>query len=596
MLMLLLAALALAGPPDVDTPLKGSGRAKKDAALMVTVEDYTLLADVSFATRDGEGVLGWLTETHGVERFVMVVNPDRNTLRRKVDEAARLVRRGGTLWVYFSGHGAVDADGRRLLLTREAASDDLVGVALNDLVSDVADSRARQGVIILDTSFAGVGRLGEPLGFSAAPDLGVLPTPAQKNVTVWAAASAGELAGAYPDANHGMFTYFVLGALRGWADGAIGGRANGEVSLEEAQAYVAKTIKQVGGKGYNPTREPREDVLRWVLARSSLLEIGPDKDLLATLAQAEKARRVREATDSAIAVANAEWLEIAVTTAVASPEGIERLNAFIKKYELATVTVDGVALAIVVPQVADARARLDQFARDEQKAKGKKKRKRGTKKAKTPPPPAVSATALCDDLIKLEPAAMSGTLSPEQTACIESKITMSSRQTERDKLSRVLLANAESRGDVAEWMRLAERHLQDVDRSDPDLCFRYALTLSRTGTLEDGEEVLHWIGYALENKQAWEGPTYISRVYNLFRLQAEVATRMWIDAEQDYQDERSEENAVNAEDFRGLAKNAAREWLDYARASGQDPERAYALCQAAAGSPNFCSEKPSAAE
>ncbi|MBM4368980.1 MAG: hypothetical protein FJ102_22380, partial [Deltaproteobacteria bacterium] len=249
-----------------------------------------------------------------------------------------------------------------------------------------------------------------------------------------------------------------------------------------------------------------------------------------------------------------------------------------------------VATAIVVPQVADARARLDQFARDELKAKGKKKKKRGTKKAKAPPPPAVSVTAACDDLIKLEPAAMSGALTTEQIACVESKIAMAKKQTERDKLSRVLLANADSRADVEEWMRLAARHLEEIDRSDPDLCFRYALTLSRTGTLEEGEEVLKWIGYALENKQAWQGPTYMSRVYNLYRLQAEVATRMWIDAEQDFQEERNEENSLTAEEFRGFAKNTAREWLDYARVSGQEHERAYALCQAAAGSPNFCAE------
>ncbi len=588
--MLLLAALALAGPPDVDSPLKGTSKAKKDAALVITVEDYKLLADVSYATRDGDSLQTWLSTTHGVERVERVQDPDRNTLRRKIDDAARAVRRGGTLWVYFSGHGTVDEDGRRILLTREAAPDDPAGVGLNDLVADLADSRAKQVVIVLDAGFAGVGRLGEPLGLPARDEIPLVAAPAQKNVSVWAAASGAEAPSAYPDAAHGMFTYFVLGALRGWADGATGGKPNGDVTLEEAQSYVSKTVKQVGGKLWNPSKETREDVIKWSLARSSQLEIGPDKDLLATMAQAEKARRVKEATDSMIAVANAEWLEIAVTTAVASPAGIEKLNAFIKKYELATVSVDGVATAIVVPQVADARARLDQFARDELKAKGKKKKKRGTKKTKAPPPPAVSVTAACDDLIKLEPAAMSGALTTEQIACVESKIAMSQKQTERDKLSRVLLANADSRADTEEWMRLTARHLEEIDRSDPDLCFRYALTLSRTGTLEEGEEVLKWIGYALENKQAWQGPTYMSRVYNLYRLQAEVATRMWIDAEQDFQEERSEENSLNAEEFRGFAKNTAREWLDYARVSGQDPDRAYSLCQAAAGSPNFCAE------
>ncbi|MBM4368535.1 MAG: caspase family protein, partial [Deltaproteobacteria bacterium] len=343
--MLLLAALALAGPPDVDSPLKGTSKARKDAALVITVEDYKLLADVSYATRDGDSLQAWLSTTHGVERIERVQDPDRNTLRRKIDDAARAVRRGGTLWVYFAGHGTVDEDGRRTLLTREAAPDDPAGVGLNDLVADLADSRAKQVIVVLDAGFSGVGRLGEPLGFPARDEIPLVATPAQKNVSVWAAASGAELPGVYPDAGHGMFAYFFLGALRGWADGATGGKPNGDVTLEEAQSYVSETVKQVGGKLWNPSKESREDVIKWSLARSGQLEIGPDKELLAAMAQSEKARRVKEATDSMIAVANAEWLEIAVTTAVASPAGIEKLNAFIKKYELATVSVDGVATA-----------------------------------------------------------------------------------------------------------------------------------------------------------------------------------------------------------------------------------------------------------
>jgi hypothetical protein len=82
----------------------------------------------------------------------------------------------------------------------------------------------------------------------------------------------------------------------------------------------------------------------------------------------------------------------------------------------------------------------------------------------------------------------------------------------------------------------------------------------------------------------------MSRVYNLYRLRAEVATRLWIDSEADYQEERSDENSATAEEYRGLAKNTAREWLDYAKLSQQSPDRALALCQAAAGSPTFCTE------
>jgi hypothetical protein len=39
--------------------------------------------------------------------------------------------------------------------------------------------------------------------------------------------------------------------------------------------------------------------------------------------------------------------------------------------------------------------------------------------------------------------------------------------------------DAEARGDKAEWQRLMKRHLEDIDRSDPNLCLKYAMFLSR---------------------------------------------------------------------------------------------------------------------
>ena len=63
------------------------------------------------------------------------------------------------------------------------------------------------------------------------------------------------------------------------------------------------------------------------------------------------------------------------------------------KYDAATVPVDGAQVAVAVPYVADARARLDDFARQAAKAdKSKKKKKVRRKSAKStaPPPPPVA--------------------------------------------------------------------------------------------------------------------------------------------------------------------------------------------------------------
>jgi uncharacterized caspase-like protein len=588
--MLLLSSLLLAAPPPIDTPRPSGLRSRKDAALVVSVEDYEALPDATKAASDAAAMAAWLRGTRGVERVVALSNPSAAALRRGLGEAARGVRRGGTLWLYFAGHGAVTDAGGRVLLAAEARPGRLAegSVLLSEVVGAAASSRARQSVVLVDASFGPIGRSGEEI----SPKLTVpsLPT-ARDRVSLWLAGTGAEPASLYPDAGHGMFTYFAIGALRGWADGALGGASNGSVSLEEAQTWTQRTLRSVGGRGWNPSVDSRTENARWELVRGTL-EPGPDKDTLTAMAQAEKTRRVKEAQERVQREAKNAWVEVGAATAKVNDQNLALLKEFVEHFELATVTVDGVDVAVVVPEVAEARARMDAYARAKAKASGKKKKKVRNRQRSAVVAPMAGAWEACADLVRLEPAAMSGTLTPESITCIEGRISSEPKQTTRDKLSRVLLANADARSDLAEWTRLAARHLEQVDRSDPDLCFRYALTLSRNEDASDGDEVLKWVDYALENKQNWQGPTYMSRVYNLFRLRAEVATRLWQDAEQDFIEERTEEDEAESERCRGLAKNAAKEWLDYARASGQSPARALSLCESASGSPDFCAGPP----
>ncbi|MBM4369764.1 MAG: hypothetical protein FJ102_26375, partial [Deltaproteobacteria bacterium] len=212
-----------------------------------------------------------------------------------------------------------------------------------------------------------------------------------------------------------------------------------------------------------------------------------------------------------------------------------------------------------------------------------------TAPAVVPPPTAAAAgDDSCNDLVKLEPQAMLGQLRPGQAKCIEGRIGTEGAQTMKDKLSRVLIANAEGKGDKAEWERLVKRHLEDIDRSDPDMCFKYATQLSRGG-VGRATGVIRWADYALENKQKWSGATYTKRVYDLYRMKAEAANKLWADAEETFATkEHTDENEAKAAKWRGTTKDFAREWLDYAKASGQDTKNAMAICVSAAGNKSFC--------
>ena len=182
---------------------------------------------------------------------------------------------------------------------------------------------------------------------------------------------------------------------------------------------------------------------------------------------------------------------------------------------------------------------------------------------------------------------MMGQLGTGVRGCLEDKLSVASSQTSKDKISRVLIADAEARRDQGDWERLMKRHLEDIDRSDPNLCFKYALHLSRGGA-NRANGVIRWSDYALENKQQWQGATYVKNVFGLYKVRAQAANKLWQAAEQTLVDDRNDENEAKAESYRGMTKDYAREWFDYARSSNQESSAALALCVSAAGNREFC--------
>jgi hypothetical protein len=66
--------------------------------------------------------------------------------------------------------------------------------------------------------------------------------------------------------------------------------------------------------------------------------------------------------------------------------------------------------------------------------------------------------------------------------------------------------------------------------------------------------------------------------------------KLWSTAEKTYLAARSPQAEDAAERARGVAKEYARAWLEYARVSEQDVKSALQLCLQAAGAETYCKE------
>jgi hypothetical protein len=261
--LVLLAGLVSPAPaaelPSIDTPLKTGLSAKADAAVVVGVENYVYLPPATYAVRDAEAMYQFLVYTRGVPASRVTKftgGTSRGKIRDAVAAAGASVGPGGTVWVYFAGHGSASPSTReRLLLPEntlaEAAGFDEAGVPVADL-QRLAGAGGGEVMLITDACFTGAGRQGGMLLSGGRSFVPGSATAAGKTAQ-WDAAQPNQVAGPLHAVQHGAFTYFAIGAMRGWADGQVTGARDGVVTSEEAQLYVDASLKAIGLRGQDPS-------------------------------------------------------------------------------------------------------------------------------------------------------------------------------------------------------------------------------------------------------------------------------------------------------------------------------------------------------
>lgn len=196
-------------------------------------------------------------------------------------------------------------------------------------------------------------------------------------------------------------------------------------------------------------------------------------------------------------------------------------------------------------------------------------------------------TANCGDLVAMEPAAMLGKLENAEIRCLELALADAVRQTHKDKISRVLMADAWVKGDTHRWESIVARHLDMVDRSDPDLVYKFAMHLAKQGAPR-AQEAIRWAEVALENRSFWSGDTHVNRVLTLYQIRTIAAQHLWEHLDEQYVEEQSDALLKEVEETRNMVKTLAREWLEYAKSTNRDPTRALQMCISAAGNEEYC--------
>jgi hypothetical protein len=197
--------------------------------------------------------------------------------------------------------------------------------------------------------------------------------------------------------------------------------------------------------------------------------------------------------------------------------------------------------------------------------------------------------AACAPIEELEDAAMLGALNKSQSSCLEKELSTASSITEKRKISNILINNALSAKNWKQWERYTKRHLDKFDRSDANMCYGFSVYMFNKKRYSNA---IVWAERGLEQKQRFSaGSDYKKKVYTLYKLKTMAANTIWSTSEQKMvsisDDDLREKEKAKAEKYQSKTKNFSREWLDYARSSGQAQNLPMQICVSAA-TKSFC--------
>lgn len=351
-------------------------------------------------------------------------------------------------------------------------------------------------------------------------------------------------------------------------------------AVAEAEAERIAAREQARSEAAARQREMDAEAARKRQDEANARKLAADAERRAAQADAaEQARLQKEAAAAQAKAAEMERQRKAAEDAAAKQRAAEEAARKRAEQEDAAKRAEAdklraAELAAQAKAVEDARIAAEKAAASE-------------KPAPTAAAPAPIPTGDCSDNTKLEPYASLGKLTDDLIQCLEVRLANAPKMTDKKKISALLMADAWAKGNKEQWEVLVKRHLDEIDQSDPDLCYKYALHLSRQGPGR-ASGVIRWANVALENRMVWIGETYTSRVFSLYKVRAAASQSLWQQAEEEHKAAPTDETREKVEKYRNMTKVNAREWYEYARDAGKDSSTALQLCMSAAGTADYC--------
>ena len=184
--------------------------------------------EAKYADRDASYFTDFLINVLGVRKDNIKTLSNTKASQTEIKMALKRWLKGlstpeeSDIFLFYAGHGLASADGKDLyLLPHDGEPRLLEDTALlrSEIFQSIKEIKPKTVTIFFDSCYSGQTREKSMLLADARP---ITITPIKKNIpdnfTVFSASSGSQISGSLPEADHGLFSYFLMKGLEGDAD------------------------------------------------------------------------------------------------------------------------------------------------------------------------------------------------------------------------------------------------------------------------------------------------------------------------------------------------------------------------------------------
>ena len=209
----------------VDSDIPTNSVSRNDIyALIIGNQNYRFASDVPYAIHDARVFGDYCKKVLGVPAGNIHITEDATKQMILEEELQDWIssinnRENKHLIVYYAGHGVPDVKNKNkayILPTDVRGTNPKRGIALDDFYAKLGSFEFKQTSVFLDACFSGVNRSNEGVteGLRAVEIDAEDAELGGGSLVVFSAAQGNETAQGYPEQGHGLFTYFLLDALK----------------------------------------------------------------------------------------------------------------------------------------------------------------------------------------------------------------------------------------------------------------------------------------------------------------------------------------------------------------------------------------------